>query len=162
MTDPVSIAALSLQILSKTTDALNALRERTQRSKDIDIKDQINTLYDNVLSLKEVMSRLLDENKSLHNRLEQQQNPPEKPKIRQVGQINYYFVGAEGPYCQPCYDGEAQTLVALLPSKRDTLGGLHRDCPVCRRPFYETPNSDSKPHVSRLGGRRGPGGWMGS
>ena len=117
MTDPVSVAALSLQILSKTTEALNALRERAQRSKDLDIKDQINTLYDNVLSLKEVMSRLVDENKDLHRRIEQQQHPPEKPKIRRVGDTNYYFVGGEGPYCQPCFDGRAKTLVALLPSE---------------------------------------------
>lgn len=149
MPDPVSVAALALQLLSKTTEALNALREHAQRSKDIDIKNQINTLYDNVLGLKEVVSRLLDENKALQHRLERQQSPPEKPKIKQVGQTNYYFLGDEGPYCQPCYDGQAKTLVALLPPKRDTRGGLHRDCPVCHRPFYETPNSPSPRHSTR-------------
>ncbi len=139
MTDPVSVAALSFQILSKTTEALNALRERAQRSKDIDIKDQINTLYDSVLTLKELVSRLLDENKALHLQFEQQQNPPEKPKIKQVGQTNYYFLGEEGPYCQPCYDGKAKTLVALLPQKRNA-GGLCRQCPVCHASFYEESN----------------------
>jgi hypothetical protein len=138
MTDTVSIAALSLQLLSKTTEALNALRERAQRSKDIDIKDQINTLYDSVLGLKEVVSRLLDENKELRRQLEQQQHPPEEPKIGQVGETNYYFKGNEGPYCQPCYDSnpKARPLVMLSPQQQAS-GSLWRDCPVCRRVFYE-------------------------
>jgi len=157
-TDPLALANLAVTLLAKTTDALNALRERAQRSKDLDIKDQIAALYDNVLELKEVMSRLLDENKELRRQLEQQHHPPEEPKIRQVGQTNYYFVGEEGPFCQPCYDVDpkAKRLVALLPLKRDVLGGAHRDCPVCRHPFYESPNSS--PQVSRLGGRRGQWG----
>jgi hypothetical protein len=50
MTDPLSVATLSLQILSRTTEALNALRERAQRSKDLDIKNQINALYDSGLA----------------------------------------------------------------------------------------------------------------
>jgi hypothetical protein len=47
-TDPLAPANLALTLLGKTTDALNALRERAQRSKDLDIKDQIAALYDNV------------------------------------------------------------------------------------------------------------------
>ena len=54
MLDPLSLASTAIGLLKSTTEALNALRERSQRSKDIDIKDQINTLYDNVLQLKEV------------------------------------------------------------------------------------------------------------
>jgi hypothetical protein len=157
MPDPVSIAALSLQLLSKTTEALNALRERSQRAKDIDIKDQINTLYDNVLGLKEVVSRLLDENKTLHQRLEHQQNPPQKPKIANVGDTNYYFLDNQGPYCQPCYD-KNEKLVLLLPSE-DWSGGIRRQCPVCGDYFYEK-KMQSGP--IRVGGRRGPQGWMGS
>jgi len=135
MSDPVSVAALSLQLLSKRTEALNALRERAQRSKDIDIKDQMNTLYDNVLGLKEVVSRLLDENKALQNRLERQQNPPDSPKITRVGDTNYYFLGVEGPFCQPCFDGKGK-MVALTPAE-DWSGGVRRRCPVCKDYFYE-------------------------
>jgi hypothetical protein len=160
MVEPVSIAALSLQLLSKTTEALNALRERSQRTKDIDIKDQINTLYDNVLGLKEVVSRLLDENKELHNRLEKQQHASAKPNIRQVGDTNYYFVdGDEKPYCQPCYDGnqKAKRLVALLPPE-NWRGGIRRQCPVCDTYFDE--KKVGHPTVRRLAGGRGPQGWM--
>lgn len=70
-TDPVSVATLALSLLVKTTQALNALREHAQRSKDIDIKDQIDTMYDNVLQLKEVILRLLDENRELERQVEQ-------------------------------------------------------------------------------------------
>lgn len=139
MTDPVSITSVSLQILSKTTDALNALRERAQRSKDIDIKDQINALYDNVLTLKEVVSRLLDENRDLQRKIEERQRPHVEPRIRQVGETNYYFVGDEGPYCQPCYD-DKKKLVALTPQRKTSLQGLSRECHVCRQTFYEKQN----------------------
>lgn len=135
MTDPVSVASLSLQLLTKTTEALNALRERAQRSKDIDIKDQINTLYDNVLGLKEVVSRLLDENKALQRQIEKQQHPSEKPKIRQVGDANFYYLGDEGPFCQPCYD-DKKKLVQLSPAEHWN-GGVRRQCLVCKTYFYE-------------------------
>ena len=85
MTDPLAVANLALSILGKTTEALNALRERAQRTKDLDIKVQIGTLYGNILQLKEVISRLSDANKELRKQLEQQQQPPEGPKIKQVG-----------------------------------------------------------------------------
>jgi len=136
MTDPVSVTSLSLQLLTKTTEALNALRERAQRSKDIDIKEQINSLYDNVLALKEVVSRLLDENKDLQRHLDSQRHPPEKPRIKQVGDTNYYFVGEDGPYCQPCYDVK-EKLVPLSPQKSTSLGALKRECSVCHQTFYE-------------------------
>ena len=84
MTDPISVATFALSLTTKATDALNALRERAQRSKDLDIKDQISTLYDIVLQLKEVISRLSDENKDLKQHLEAQKQSADKPKIRQV------------------------------------------------------------------------------
>ncbi|MHB8218662.1 MAG: hypothetical protein ACYDDS_21530 [Candidatus Sulfotelmatobacter sp.] len=152
MTDPVAVTNLALALLGKTTEALNALRERAQRTKDLDIKDQINTLYDNVLSLKEVMGRLLDENKELKRLLEQQQNVPEKPKITQAGDTNYYYLKGEGPYCQPCYDKTVK-LVPLLPEQRTSWGAAKRDCPVCHQTFYEK-KRDSAPGRQVFGGGR--------
>lgn len=138
MTDPLALANLALSLLGKTSDALNALRERSQRSKDVDIKDQINTLYDIVLQLKEVISRLLDENEDVHRQLAEQQHPPEVPKIRQVGETNYYFFGDEGPYCQPCYD-DKKKLVTLTPQRNNSAGRQYRECTVCQQTFYERP-----------------------
>lgn len=154
-TDPVSLAGLAITLASKTTEALNALRERAQRSKDVDIKDQINTLYDNVLQLKEVVSRLLDENKDLKRQLEEQRHPPEAPKLRQVGEANYYFKGEEGPFCQPCYDDKGK-YVALSPQKR-TEFEVYRWCSVCKQNFCEERIQRSPAH-ERFGG--GPQGWM--
>ena len=139
MSDPTALANLAITILSKTTEALTGLRERAQRSKDADIKDQINMLFDNVLQLKDVVSRLLDENKDLSRKLEQQQTARVAiPKIRQVGETNYYYQGDEGPFCQPCYDGNAKRLVTLSPSKHTDWGSISRYCPVCKETFYET------------------------
>jgi hypothetical protein len=149
MSDLASLSSLAVQVLGKTTEGLTALRERAQRTKDIEIKEQISALFDNVLQLKDVVSRLLDQTKELQNKISQQQNPPLKPKIMPVGQTNYYYLGDEGPYCQPCYD-KTKTLISLLPRKMESLGGAHRDCPVCHSNFYETPNR--VPHVEPFDG----------
>jgi len=150
MTDPTALANLAITVLSKTTEALTGLRERAQRSKDADIKDQINTLFDNVLQLKDVVSRLLDANNELKRQLEQQQLARvQVPKIRQVGETNYYFQGEEGPYCQPCYDKE-QRLVMLEPQRTTEWGSIKRLCPVCRRTFYEK-EVKANPSPTRFG-----------
>jgi hypothetical protein len=134
--DPIAVANLSLSLATKATEALSALRERAQRSKDIDIKEQINALFDVVLELKEVNIRLLDENRELKTTMDEQQHPPEKPQLRQVGEANYYYKGEEGPFCQPCYDDKGK-FVALSPQKQQPSGSVTRTCLVCRYIFYE-------------------------
>ncbi len=136
MLDPISIASFALSLTKNTTEALKALRERSKASKDLDIKDQISTLYDNVLELKEVISRLLDENKELKQQLEQQQHPPERPKKVQVGDAFYYYLGDEGPFCPPCYDDKGK-FVALPPPYVSDFGSISRRCLVCNNDFYE-------------------------
>jgi hypothetical protein len=37
---------------------------------------------------------------------------PSEPEIRQVGAVNYYFVGDKGPYCQPCYDVKGKLVLS--------------------------------------------------
>ena len=63
-----------------------------------------------------------------------------EPEIRQVGAVNYYFVGDKGPYCQPCYDGK-EKLVMLTPPQ-DWSGGVRRKCEICNKFFYEKPMTD--------------------
>ncbi|MGH9496721.1 MAG: toll/interleukin-1 receptor domain-containing protein [Candidatus Sulfotelmatobacter sp.] len=81
---------------------------------------------------------------------------PSEPEIRQVGAVNYYFVGDKGPYCQPCYDVDpkAKRLVMVTPPE-PWSGGQRRHCPVCHSYFQET-KKESGP--TQLGGRRG-GAW---
>ncbi len=67
------------------------------------------------------------------------EKPPE-PEIRQVGAVNYYFVGDKGPYCQPCYDEKGKRIVLTPPQEWN--GGIRRKCEVCNKFFYEKPMTD--------------------
>jgi hypothetical protein len=136
----LTAAAAAAQILSDTMKALNALRERAQRSKDSDLKDRISTLYDNFLSLKEAILRMAEEITELKRKIVQQEQKAPEPELRQVGAVNYYFLGDKGPYCQPCYDTK-QKLFMLTPVE-DWNEGLRRQCLVCERYFYERPIDD--------------------
>ena len=155
----VTLATAAAQVVSNTLAALNAVRERAKSSKDTDLKNHISALYDNVLSLKEVVMRMKDENIELRSRIAELERPPQKqePELRAVGSVNYYFVGDKGPCCQPCYDGKGK-LTVLTPAE-DWNGGVRRQCTLCGEYFYEKP-MDLSP--KQIGGRRGPYGWMGS
>ncbi len=133
----LTAAAAATQILANAMKALNAARERAQASKDTDLKAIINTLYDEMAGLKEALQRVTDENSELHRRIAQQAGKLPEPEIRQVGAVNYYFVGEKGPYCQPCYDLKRK-LMTLTPPQ-DWNGGTRRRCEVCKEYFYEKP-----------------------
>jgi hypothetical protein len=135
-------ANAAIQILASAMKALNAAREHSRASKDTDLKADINTLYDELLALKEAVIRVTDENLELRNAFAQQQArqaeaPPPKPELRQAGAVNHYYVGATGPYCQPCYDGKGK-LTALSPPQ-DWNDGIRRRCSLCKEFFYEKP-----------------------
>ena len=152
----MSVATAAAQILSNTMSALKAVRERAQSSKDTDLKDQISTLFDNLLSLKEAVMRLTQENDELKRKVAGLERPQEKPEpeLRQVGACNFYFLGEKGPYCQACYDGERK-LTALSPPE-PWNHGIRRFCVLCKTFFYEQP-MDLRP--TRMSGG-GPHGWM--
>ena len=147
MADPLSSTAAALQILSKAMSALNATRERARGSKDAEMKAHLSTLYDEFLNLKEVIIRLTNE-------AELKRKP--EPEIKQVGAVNYYYVGEKGPYCQPCYDGR-QKLSVLTPQENQN-GGVRRRCQVCHQSFYEKPPEGETPAFGIAGGD--PQGWM--
>jgi|SRR5215469_3247406 len=94
-TTPISTVATTTSILSNTLNSLNAVRERVQTSKDRDLMENISTLYDCVLSLKESAMLLTDENKELKRRIAELEHPAEKPtpEVGQVGTVNDYFAG---------------------------------------------------------------------
>jgi hypothetical protein len=148
-------ANAAVQILASAMKALNAAREHSKVSKDTDLKADINTLYDELLALKEAVVRVTDENTELKRALEEyvarQSEVQLKPEVKQVGAVNYYFVGTQGPYCQPCYDGKGK-LVALSPAE-DWNEGVRRRCVLCKEYFYE-----KKMNMSpiRVGGRGTP------
>src|SRR4051794_37202595 len=104
----ITTVATASSLLSNTLNALKAVRERAQSSKDRDLKEDISMLYDSVLSLKEAVMLVTDENKDLKRRIAELERSAEKPlpELRRVGAVNYYFVGEVGPYCQKCYDSD--------------------------------------------------------
>lgn len=148
----------TVQLLATAAKTLNAAREHATASNDTEMRVLINAAYDQMAALKEAVVRVTDENAELRGLIAQLERPEEvkpTPKIRQVGAVNYYFVGDEGPYCQPCYDGKGK-LVALSPATETFGGGVRRDCPLCHQSF------DEKKIVKRsqVGGSGGPQDWM--
>lgn len=131
------LAGTASQIIANTLEALKSVRERAQSSKDNDLKERISGLYDNVLELKEVILQLTEENLDQKRQIEALQRAREAPQpvLRQVGSCNFYFVGEEGPYCQPCYDGK-HTLTKLSPPENWNRG-VRRHCVLCHAHFYE-------------------------
>lgn len=148
----LTVAAAAMQTLNNALGAMKAAKDRSKGSKDTDLKEGVSTLYDALLDLKEALMRLTDENTELRRKVEQLETAQkEKPELRQVGVVNYYFVGDKGPFCQACYDGELQRLVALSPPE-DWNNGIRRFCPVHKGYIYE---KEMEFGTMRLRGRRG-------
>ena len=145
-------ANAALQILTTLGKTLNAARERAKASKDTELKALINTLYDDFGALKEAVQRVTDENADVRGKSALKAVTPE-PK--QVGEAVYYFVGEQGPYCQPCFHNKGQ-LVMLSPTK-ELYGGLARQCEVCGKTFFEKPRQHQRGQVRGSGG---PNSWM--
>lgn len=150
-------SAAALQILNNALSLMKAVRERTQRSKDSDLKGLVSTLFDSVLSLKESVMLVTDENNELRRRITELERPAAQPEpeLKQVGVSNFYFVADKGPYCQPCYDGKGK--LTMLTPQENWSGGVRRQCVLCGGYFYEKAQDNSP---VRLGGRHDPQGWM--
>jgi hypothetical protein len=157
LTMTLTSANVAVQLLATATKTLSALRERAQASDDAELKALILSFYDQMSALKEAVGRVTTENEELHRKLTK---PEPVPRAVQVGETIYYFVGDQGPYCQPCYD-DKKKLVLLSPQQTGPSGAIHRDCRVCQQSFYET---HVQTRVGQIGGRGGgsPHGWMGS
>ena len=143
--EPISVATAALGIAEKAWKALEAVRERAQASKDVELKARIGDLYDDFLALRSVIVRLTDENADLRR-----SETEAKPEIRQVGEVNYYFVGESGPFCQKCYDKDGK-LTMLGPRLEGYTGGPGRKCQLCGTVFHEQhkapPRMQIKPYT---------------
>ena len=145
----ITTVGAALEILSKASKALDSLREQAKRSKDADLKENISKLYDDFLDMKAAVLRLTEENGALRLQIAKGVEKPLKPEIRQIGSTNYYYVGDEGPYCQPCYD-QNEKLVRLTPQK-DFNTGRGRNCEVCGKLFFESRETRSHNPVALYG-----------
>jgi len=131
----LSTIKTALELLGNASKGLESVRERAKTSSDAALKESISKLYDDFLDLKAIILRLTEENTELRRQISQSVEKPPMPEIRQVGETNYYFVGDQGPYCQPCYIRNSK-LVDLMPQQR-FAGGTGRKCPVCFTVFFE-------------------------
>jgi hypothetical protein len=132
-------AAATAQILNGIWTALQNMSERVEASNDSALKESFGKLLDDLNSLRRVVLQLTEENDAL--RSPQLETLP-KPEIRQVGEVNYYYLGEKGPYCQKCYDKQGK-LVSLNP-RVNYAGGPGRKCEICGTVFHER-------HRSQLG-----------
>jgi hypothetical protein len=147
---PLTAAAAAAKILDTALNLFKSAREQAKVSKDTDLKETISSLFDVVLDLKQAVLLVTEENNQLRA---EREKSTEQPKRKQVGEAIYYFVGDEGPFCQPCYD-DKKKLVALTPAE-PWSGGIRRQCLVCHHFFHEKPMNLNP---IRLGGRRSPWG----
>jgi hypothetical protein len=129
----LATAAKALEILNGTWTAIQNVRGRVEVSKDNALKVGYGGLLDDFNRLRVITIKLIEENDRLRG--EQISNKPE-PEIRQHGNANYYFIGEDGPYCQPCYDGSNHRLVNLTP-RQEFGNGMGRRCLVCDETFIE-------------------------
>ena len=132
----LSTVGAALEIVARVSKGLELIRERIKASKDAALKEAIGNLYDEFLNLRAMIVRLTEQNAELRTKLAAQAEKPPKPQIRQVGETNYYFVGEDGPFCQPCYDLQGK-LMRLMPLQ-DYAGGPGRKCEVCDKVFFES------------------------
>ena len=142
----LSSVGTALDLLSKASKGLDSVRERAKVSSDADLKKSIAALYDDFLDLKSIILRLSEEIAGLKRTIADA-GQPSKPQIKQVGQANYYYVGDEGPFCQPCYDTNSR-LVNLTP-RDEYVSGIGRRCLVCHHTFIEAPRPAPAPSPRR-------------
>lgn len=131
----LSTVGAALDLITKTSKGLDAVRERAKTASDVGLKENISKLFDDFLDLKAIVLRLTEENLQLRQTIAAQAEEPPKPEAHEVGSTVYYFVGDEGPYCQRCYDLN-EKLVRLTARQR-YVGGMGRKCEVCDTVFIE-------------------------
>ena len=141
----LTTASTATTILANALRALESLREQAQKSKDATLKATIVRFYDELANLKSIVMRVEDENEELRRRLEEQSDDSRKPLIKQVGRVNYYYVGNEGPYCQVCYDSKGK-LVTLTP-QQEFWAGTGRKCALCTTVFVEIAKSRGRSRI---------------
>jgi hypothetical protein len=141
----LSTVGTAMEIVSKAWKALEAVRERAQASKDVTLKSNVGELYDDFNSMRSVIVRLTDEIADLNRQILQLTERPPKPAIRQEGETNYYYVGEDGPFCQPCYDREEK--LRMLTPRQSYVGGTGRKCQTCGALFLEARARASRAQV---------------
>jgi hypothetical protein len=132
------------QLVGGLVSSARTARELAKDTSNHELKSAISDLYDDVLSVKERVADLDEENRALRVALEE--------KGKYVGPIaphGYYFQAGdnEHPLCPRCFQ-EKQQRIAFMTEPENWNRGVRRQCKLCRHHVYE------KPMVLNNSGRR--------
>jgi regulator of replication initiation timing len=153
-----TIALTLAQIANTTIAAVKQAKDMVGQSKESTaVKEQLITIYDHVLELKEKISDFQDANHALEveNR-ELKERLAQKESIERRGEFGYFFKkGEDDPLCPKCYQ-EFDRVTYLSKVKSYSNGAIKRVCIVCHHHCYER-EGQSLQHLPRS-----RSGWMGN
>lgn len=140
-------AATVVSLINSALSSVRTAKDLTKQSKDSDLKEQISGIYDAILSMKERVLELDEENRNLRQQLEQ------RAAIKRSGEFGYFYQdGDADPLCPKCWEGSNK--IAHLSAVRQRSSGLKRDCLQCDTVYWEKDPGSSLPRP-RQGGH-----WM--
>jgi hypothetical protein len=121
------------ELISMALGGLRQIKELAKASSDSDLREQISSIYDDVLELKLRLLALEDENRELKGQL------TETAKVRREGRY-FYKEGESDPLCPKCYH-TAKKLVYLERYEERYEGltpvSVQLFCRVCNEQFFE-------------------------
>jgi len=127
----ISSVGTALDLISKTSKALDSVREQAKTSKDATLKANISKLYDDFLDLKAVILRLTEE-------VNEMKAAQQKPKMVYRDPF-FYQEGDATPFCPACYQGKEQRAVRL---SKNADGW---DCCICKYTLFTADNDPDTP-----------------
>ena len=107
--------------------ALKNARDLVRDTNNAELKNELASAYDGLLSLRE---RLLD--------LESQKRTLEEEIDGPLPAFGYFFRkgDSDNPLCPKCYQGKGKIQAFLSPAI-SWNGGIRRECRICHEFFYE-------------------------
>jgi len=123
--DPHS-AATAIGLVNSAFSSVKTALDLAKKTTDLDLKQEVSNVFDNVLELKATVYELAEENRNLRLRLEQKEN------ISYFPQTGFFFKENESlPLCPKCYQSQDHAVVYL---HRWNDGSHH--CHVCGKNYY--------------------------
>jgi hypothetical protein len=131
---PPAISTVA-QLVAGLVSSAKTARELAKDTSNHELKAAISDLYDDVLSVKERVADLDEENRTLRVALEE--------KGKYIGPVvphGYYFQAGdnEHPLCPRCFQEKPQR-IAFMTEPENWNSGVRRTCKLCGKSIYEKP-----------------------
>lgn len=141
--NPLHDASSIVSLVSSALSGTKSAADLANRSKDRELKKQLNDLLKDILQLQIKAGELDAENRALRSQLEK------RASIKPQGEFGYFFKDGESqPLCPKCLQSSPSKEVYLMPLQTYS-GGLRRKCPVCNEPYWEKPARQSQAPIRR-------------